>query len=71
MEGERILELKEFLKDLTIDALSDAINASIVTAIYGQIPDQMQEKRIERLQAVYDTYGEQVLRQLRDSLGAI
>ena len=69
-EGERILELKEFLTDLTIDTLIDATNASIITAIYGQIPAQKQDM-IDRLQAVYDTYGEQGLRQMRDSLGAI
>lgn len=69
-EGERILELKEFLKDLTIDTLIDATNASIITAIYGQIPARKQEM-IDRLQAVYDTYGEQGLRHMRDSLGAI
>ena len=69
-EGERILELKEFLKDLTIETLIDATNASIITAIYGQIPARKQEM-IDRLQAVYDTYGEQGLRHMRDSLGAI
>ena len=69
-EGERILELKEYLKDLTIETLIDATNASIITAIYGQIPARKQEM-IDRLQAVYDTYGEQGLRHMRDSLGAI
>ena len=69
-EGERILELKEFLKDLTIETLIDATNASIITAIYGQIPARKQEM-IDRLQAVYATYGEQGLRHMRDSLGAI
>lgn len=69
-EGERILELKEFLQDLTNPTLIDATNASIITAIYGTIPEHKQEM-VDRLQAIYDRYGEQGLRQMRDSLGAI
>lgn len=69
-EGERVLELKEFLKDLNINTLIDATNASIITAIYGKIPEQKQEM-LDRLQAIYDRYGEQGLRQARESLQAI
>lgn len=69
-EGERILELKEFLKDLNIDTLIDATNASIITAIYGPIPAQKQAM-IDRLQKIYDVYGETGLRRQRDSLGMI
>lgn len=69
-EGERILELKEFLQNLNNDTLIDARNASIITSIYGRIPEQKQEM-VERLQRLYDTYGEEGLRQQRDSLTAI
>ncbi len=69
-EGERILELKEFLNDLTIDTLIDATNASIITSIYGTIPAHKQEM-IRRLENIYTTYGEKGLRKMRDSLGAI
>ena len=69
-EGERILELKEFLQDLKIDTLIDATNASIITAIYGRIPEKKQEM-IDRLQSIYDAYGEKGLRNMRDSLQAI
>lgn len=69
-EGERILELKEFLKDLKNPTLIDATNASIITSIYGRIPEQKQDM-IDRLDAVYQRYGEQGLRDMRDSLNAI
>lgn len=69
-EGERILELKEFLQDLKIDTLIDATNASIITTIYGRIPEKKQEM-IDRLQSIYDTYGEKGLRRIRESLQAI
>ena len=35
-EGERVLELKEFLNNLNINTLIDATNASIITAILGK-----------------------------------
>lgn len=69
-EGERVLELTEFLKDLNIDTLVDATNASIITTIYGRVPER-KANMISRLQYIYDTYGEQSLRHQRDSLGAI
>lgn len=69
-EGERVLELTEFLKDLNIDTLVDATNASIITTIYGRVPER-KANMISRLQYIYDTYGEQCLRNRRDSLGAI
>ena len=69
-EGERILELKEFLTNLKNPTLIDARNASIITSIYGRIPEQKQDM-IDRLDAVYQRYGEQGLRNMRDSLGAI
>lgn len=69
-EGERMLELTEFLKDLNIDTLVDATNASIITTIYGRVPER-KANMISRLQYIYDTYGEQGLRNRRDSLGAI
>lgn len=69
-EGERILELKEFLKDLKNPTLIDATNASIITSIYGRIPEQKQDM-IDRLENVYQAYGEKGLRHMRDSLGAI
>lgn len=69
-EGERILELKEFLTNLKNPTLIDARNASIITSIYGRIPEQKQDM-IDRLEAVYQRYGEQGLRNMRDSLGAI
>lgn len=69
-EGERVLELTEFLKDLNIDTLVDATNASIITTIYGRVPER-KANMISRLQYIYDTYGEQGLRHQRDSLGAI
>jgi len=69
-ERERILELKEFLQDLKNPTLIDATNASIITAIYGRIPEHKQEM-IDRLQKVYDSYGEKGLRHMRDSLKAI
>lgn len=69
-EGERILELKEFLKNLDNPTLIDATNASIITTIYGRIPEQKQEM-VNRLQEIYDSYGEEGLRNIRDSLGAI
>lgn len=69
-EGERVLELTEFLKDLNIDTLVDATNASIITTIYGRVPER-KANMISRLQYIYDTYGEQGLRNRRDSLGAI
>lgn len=69
-EGERILEIKEFLQGLKNDTLIDARNASAVTSIYGRIPEQKQEM-IDYLQQVYETYGEEGLRKRRDSLRAI
>lgn len=69
-EGERIQELIEFLKDLRIETLIDATNASIITSIYGMIPAHKQEM-IDRLQKIYNAYGEQGLREMRDSLQAI
>lgn len=69
-EGERVLELTEFLKDLNIDTLVDATNASIITTFYGRVPER-KANMISRLQYIYDTYGEQGLRNRRDSLGAI
>lgn len=69
-EGERILELQEFIRCLQIPTLIDATNASIITTIYGRIPEQKQEM-IDRLQAIYDRYGEQGLRQVRESLQSI
>ncbi|MGN0240917.1 MAG: radical SAM protein [Candidatus Weimeria sp.] len=69
-EGERILELKEFLKNLKNDTLIDATNASIITTIYGRIPEKKQEM-INRLQRIYDTYGESGLRDARESLEVI
>lgn len=69
-EGERVLELTEFLKDLNIDTLVDATNASIITTIYGRVPER-KANMISRLQYIYDTYGEEGLRNRRDSLGAI
>lgn len=69
-EGERILELQEFIRDLKIDTLIDATNASIITAIYGRIPDKKQEM-IDGLQAIYNRYGENGLRNARESLQAI
>ena len=69
-EGERVLELTEFLKDLNIDTLVDATNASIITTIYGRVPER-KANMISCLQYIYDTYGEQGLRNRRDSLGAI
>ena len=69
-EEERILELKEFLQDLNNPTLIDATNASIITTIYGMIPEQKQEM-INRLQAIYDSYGEKGLKSIRNSLGAI
>lgn len=69
-EGERVLELTEFLKDLNIDTLVDATNASIITTIYGRVPER-KANMISRLQYIYDTYGEQGLRHQRDSLGMI
>ncbi|MGN0946805.1 MAG: radical SAM protein [Megasphaera sp.] len=69
-EGERILELQEFIRCLQIPTLIDATNASIITTIYGRIPEQKQEM-LDRLQAIYDRYGEQGLRQVRESLQSI
>ncbi|WP_130837989.1 hypothetical protein [Lachnoclostridium sp. Marseille-P6806] len=69
-EGEKILERIEFLKGLQNDTLIDATNASIITSIYGRIPEQKQEM-ITRLQSIYSTYGEKGLHRMRDSLGAI
>lgn len=69
-EGERILELQEFIRCLQIPTLIDATNASIITTIYGRIPEQKQEM-FDRLQAIYDRYGEQGLRQVRESLQSI
>lgn len=69
-EGERVLELTEFLKDLNIDTLVDTTNASIITTIYGRVPER-KANMISRLQYIYDTYGEQGLRHQRDSLGMI
>lgn len=69
-EGERVLELTEFLKDLNIDTLVDATNAFIITTIYGRVPER-KANMISRLQYIYDTYGEQGLRHQRDSLGMI
>lgn len=69
-EGERVLELTEFLKDLNIDTLVDATNASIITTIYGRVPER-KENMISRLWYIYDTYGEEGLRNRRDSLGTI
>lgn len=69
-EGERVQELIEFLKDLHIPTLIDATNASIITAIYGKIPAAKPEM-IQRLQAIYDKYGEKGLRQQRESLRMI
>lgn len=37
IEGERILELKEFIQDLENPTLIDARNDSIITTIYGKI----------------------------------
>lgn len=36
---ERVLELKEFLTRLKNPTLIDATNASIITPIYGRIPE--------------------------------
>lgn len=69
-EGERILELQEFIRCLQIPTLIDATNASIITTIYGRIPEQKQEM-LDRLQAIYDRYGEQGLRHVRESLRSI
>ena len=38
-EEERVLELKEFLTRLKNPTLIDATNASIITPIYGRIPE--------------------------------
>jgi hypothetical protein len=69
-EKERVEELTEFLKCLKNDTLIDATNASIITRIYGFIPEQKQEM-MERLQKIFDTYGEDGLREARDSLKVI
>lgn len=69
-EGERILELQEFIRCLQIPTLIDATNASIITTIYGRIPEQKQEM-LDRLQAIYERYGEQGLRHVRESLRSI
>lgn len=69
-EKERVEEITEFLKNLKNDTLIDATNASIITRIYGHIPEQKQEM-LDHLQSIYQTYGEDGLREARDSLKVI
>ena len=66
---ERVLELKEFLTRLKNPTLIDATNASIITPIYGRIPEE-KDKMIAQLDAIFIRYGEAGLRQARESLPA-
>lgn len=68
-EEERVLELKEFLTRLKNPTLIDATNASIITPIYGRIPEE-KDKMIAQLDAIFIRYGEAGLRQARESLPA-
>lgn len=55
------------LKNLT---LIDVANASIITPIYGRIPEE-KDKMIAQLAAIFSRYGEKGLRQARECLSAI
>ncbi|WP_390603443.1 hypothetical protein [Acidaminococcus intestini] len=50
--------------------LIDAVNASIITPIYGRIPEE-KDKMIAQLAAIFSRYGEKGLRQARECLSAI
>ena len=69
-EAERIKELQTFIEHLEISTLLDATNASIITPIYGNLPDDKQ-KLIATLQNIFDRFGEDGLRARRDRLWAI
>lgn len=69
-ESERVLEWKEFLTRLKNPTLIDAANASIITPIYGRIPEE-KDKMIAQLAAIFSHYGEKGLRQARECLSAI
>ena len=69
-ESERVLEWKEFLTRLWNPTLLDAANASIITPIYGRIPEE-KDKMIAPLTAIFSHYGEKGLRQAHESLSAI
>jgi radical SAM superfamily enzyme YgiQ (UPF0313 family) len=69
-EAERIKELQTFIEHLEISTLMDATNASIITPIYGNLPDDKQ-KLIATLQNIFDRFGEDGLRARRDRLWII
>jgi radical SAM superfamily enzyme YgiQ (UPF0313 family) len=69
-EAERIKELQTFIEHLEISTLMDATNASIITPIYGNLPDDKQ-KLIATLQNIFDRFGEDGLRARRDRLWTI
>lgn len=60
-ESERVLEWKEFLTRLWNPTLLDAANASIITPIYGRLPEE-KAKMIAPLTAIFSHYGEKGLR---------
>lgn len=69
-EAERIQELQTFLDRLAIETTIDATNASIITPIFGHLPED-KEKMMSTLQAIFVRYGEEGLRARREGLWAI
>jgi hypothetical protein len=69
-EAERIEELQTFLRKLTIETTIDATNASIITPIYGQLPNDKQ-KMLDTLETIFRRFGEKGLRSRRENLRMI
>ena len=69
-EAERIEELQTFLRKLTIETTIDATNASIITHIYGQLPNDKQ-KMLDTLETIFRRFGEKGLRSRRENLRMI
>jgi len=69
-EAERIQELQTFLSKLEIETTIDATNASIITPIFGHLPEDKQ-KMMDTLTAIFHRYGEEGLRARREGLWAI
>ena len=66
-ETEKIQELMEFVKKLDIPTILDATNVSIMTPVFGHLP-QDKPKILATLQAVLDRQSEDALRYRRTHL---
>ena len=69
-ETEKIEELIEFVSGLEISTILDATNVSILSPVYGNLPED-KPKILAKLRKILEIQGEDVLRYRRTHLRSL